>query len=444
MTARFRLIAGVAAMVALRPSPAVAQLETFVQAVRDVAASMSRAEPARSTEIHASTNRMAAALVEWDRRIATLEERARQAGAGVAAYPVHVELGVAYRTRGRIDDALREFDAAAALRSSSDLQVLRGLTLEATGRIGDAAKAFHLAWTLDSDNPVKTYYAATTRALGDQAVRDRARAQMTARYRHFDVGAAKLPVTPPFVTLGAVPDNLARGPVVADNATAKAVAYLIAEKYGDAVAALSHADLTSHLNAGDSPAADFARAQHDETASRVAEARREYQSALTGALSGRSVILVAIGRLAQVEGDVTGAIDAFTRAVRLNPNDAGVRKEFAAAYVAAARPDDAFCELMAALLIDPRDAQAHAAIGQLYLDTGRNVDAVAAFRRALELMPSAFEVRYALATALSRAGDAAEAAQQFETYEQQRRVALEQRRRDIANEVEREEQAHGR
>jgi tetratricopeptide (TPR) repeat protein len=444
MTARFAFIAGVAATVALGPSSATAQLETFVQGVREVAVAINHAEPARSNEIRAASDRMSTGLAEWDRRIGALEARVKQAG-GADAYPLHVELGVAYRTRGRIDDALREFDAASALRpSSSDLQVLRALTLDAAGRLADAATAFQLAWTLDPDNPVKTYYAATTKASSDTAVRDRARAAMTDQYRHFDATAPKREMpAPPFATLAAIPDNLSRSPIVADSATAKGIAQLIAERYGDAVAALAHADVTARLNTGDAPADHFARAQRAEAGNRVADARREYQSSLAGALAGRSPILVAIGRLAQVEGDLTGAIDAFTQAVRLNPNDANIRKEFAATYIAAARPGDAFCELVAALLIDSRDAHAHSAIGQLYLDTGRTAEAVAAFRRALELMPSAFEVRYALATALSRAGDTAEAARQFEAYERQRRAALEQRRRDL-NEAEREERARGR
>src|SRR5262249_6908415 len=121
-----------------------------------------------------------------------------------------------------------------------------------------------------------------------------------------------------------------------------------------------------------------------------------------------------------------------------------IHRELAGAYTGDGRTDDAFSELVAALLIDPLDAQAHAAVGQLYLDTGRHADAIAAFRRALELQPSVFEVRYALATALARSGDAAEASRQFEAYEQQRRAALEQRRRDITTEVEREERARAR
>ena len=114
------------------------------------------------------------------------------------------------------------------------------------------------------------------------------------------------------------------------------------------------------------------------------------------------------------------------------------------AYSAAGRTDNAFGELIAALLIDPSDGQTHAAVGQLYLDAGRHADAVAAFRRALELAPARFEVRDALATALTRAGDTAEAAKEFEIYERQRREALELRRRDIADEVGREERNHGR
>jgi cytochrome c-type biogenesis protein CcmH/NrfG len=95
--------------------------------------------------------------------------------------------------------------------------------------------------------------------------------------------------------------------------------------------------------------------------------------------------------------------------------------------------------LIAAVLIDPMEAQAHAAVGQLYIDTGRYPDAVAALNRALELKPAAFEIRYALATALIRAGNASEGARQMELFERARRAADEQRRRDIADEVERAE-----
>ena len=442
-----RLVVSITATLAfaLQPSMVHAQLEKFAQAVHDLAEASRQPEPSRSVGIHTAAERLGPALTEWDRRIAALKAQSdgelAEAPTPERAYRLHVQLGVAFRSRGRLADALREFAEAAAIRASSDLQVLRALTLEADGRLDEAGQAFRAAWSLDARNPVKAYYAAR-RGAAPAAERERARALLADAYRDLTFDADRTATTP-FLMLSAIPDNLSRAPVVADNATARSFALLREEKYGEAVAALGRAEDRSHAKAEDSPLAHFTRGQRDEAENRVPEARREYQAAVAGALAGRSVLFVAIARLSQVEGDAAGAIDAFAQAARLNPNDPNIHRELAAAYATEGRADDAFCELMAALLIDPRDAQTHGLIGQLYLDTGRTAEAVAAFRRALELMPSAFEVRYALATALSRAGDTAEAARQFEAYERQRRAALEQRRRDL-NEAEREERARGR
>jgi len=409
---RFHSLVVFVASLVLAASPTSAQVETFVQSVRELAIANAQTGSARGPAIRAAAGRMSSALAEWDRSIAGLETR-------TAAQPSaksRVELALAYSTRGRIADAVRELDAAAALESSSsNIQLLRGLTLEAAGRIADAAKAFDAAWMLDAGSLLKAYYAAKTDALRE-------------RYRRFDITATK-PATAPFITLRAIPDNVLPSPAVADAATARAFSFLATEHYSGAIDALAGVDTAT--SSGDSPAEHFARAQRDEAENRVDEARREYESALAGTLAGRSAILVAIARLAQVQGNVDDAIRTFRRAVLVSPNDPVIRKELATAYAARGEQDGAFRELMAALLIDPRDAQAHAGIGQLYLDAGRHADAVVAFRRALDLAPARFEVRYALATALTREGNTAEAAKEFEIYERQRRDALERRRQDI-------------
>jgi tetratricopeptide (TPR) repeat protein len=440
------LLFSMAATLTLRASTAHAQLETFVQVVHELADASRLTEPSRSAAIHAASNRLGPALAEWDRRIDALKAKA-DLGLAVApateqAYQLHVELGVAYRVRGRRADALREFDAAAAIRTSSDLQILRALTLEAEGRIDEAGRAFQVAWSLDARNPVKAYYAGQRGAV-PAAERERAQTALADTYRSLALDAGQS-VTAPFLTLSAIPDNLSRAPVVADIATARGFVLLREEKYGEAVAALGRKDAESTAKAEDSALAHFDRGRRDEAGNRVAEARREYQAAAAGALVGRSALFVGMARLAQVEGDTAGAIDAFAQAARLNPNDPNVHKELAAAYAADGRAEDAFCELMAAVLIDRRDAQAHASIGQLYLDTGRNADAVAAFNRALTLKPEGYEVRYALATAQTRLGNTAEAARQLEIYDRLRREALEKRRRAIQNEVEEEERSRAR
>jgi tetratricopeptide (TPR) repeat protein len=440
MIRRRILLFSITATLALRPSVARAQLETFVQAVRELAEASRQAEPSRSAGIHTAADRIGPALAEWDRRIDRLKARndreLDRTPAAELAYQLHVELGVTYRTRGRLADALREFDAAAAIRPSSDIQVLRALTLETAGRGDEADTAFQAAWSLDARNPIKAYYAAQRGAGAVE--RERARAVLADAYRALALDAGQTAARP-FLTLGAIPDSLSRTPVVGDDATAQGFALLRKEKYSDAIAALGRATHERSPRPEDSPLAHFARGQRDEAENRVADARREYQLALEGAMAGRSVLFVAIARLAQVEGDATGALDALTQAARANPNDPNVHKELAAAYAAERHADDAFGELMAALLIDRRDAQAHASIGQLYLDTGRDAEAISAFGRALELKPDAFEVRYALATAHTRLGHTAEAARQLEIYDRLRREALEQRRRNIANDTEQEE-----
>jgi len=317
------------------------------------------------------------------------------------------------------------------------VQVLRALTLEAAGRSEEAGTAFRAAWTLDRSDAVKAYYVVRRPGAGNPAERDRARALLTETYQRlaFDDRSAAAP----FVTLDAISDNLSRTPVIADNATLEGFALLNARKYGDAVAALERMAHAERDTAGDSPLAHFARGQRDEAQNRVADAQREYQAAIAGTFVGRHVLLVGMARLAQVEGDLPGAIVAFTQAAQLSPNDANIRKELASAYAADGRPDDAFCELMAALLIDRRDAQAHAAIGQLDLDAGREAEAVVAFDRALELAPDGYETRYALAAAHTRLGHTAEAARQLELYDRLRRAALERRRHDLANDVDPEE-----
>ena len=116
-----------------------------------------------------------------------------------------------------------------------------------------------------------------------------------------------------------------------------------------------------------------------------------------------------------------------------------MRQELANAYASSGHVDDAFAELIAALLINPANAALHAAVGQLRMDNGRPADAIPALTRALELNPQRYEVRYALATALARSGNTVEAATQLELFEQARRHALEQRRQEIEQDVEKED-----
>jgi tetratricopeptide (TPR) repeat protein len=174
-----------------------------------------------------------------------------------------------------------------------------------------------------------------------------------------------------------------------------------------------------------------------DTLNRVADARREYEAVVPVALAGRGQLYSAIGRLARVQGDFAGALDAFRRRVQLSPNDPAAHKDLARILLDHDRSEESLAEYAAALAIDPRDAETHVAIGQIHLDAGRPAEAIPALRRALDLMPQQHETRYALAIALKQAGHAEEAARELQLFERASRTAVEDRRRTIAADVER-------
>ena len=118
-----------------------------------------------------------------------------------------------------------------------------------------------------------------------------------------------------------------------------------------------------------------------------------------------------------------------------------MHKDLAGALLQQDRAEEAFVELIAALLIDPLDAGAHAGIGQIHLNAGRYDEAVTALRRAVELSATYTEARYALATALMRLGNTQEAARELERVEQAQRQMLADRRRNMSLDVLKEEAA---
>jgi len=415
--------------------PGEAQPERFVEAVRDLATSAS-VDGGRRAPIAPLIDRMAVALAEWDRDISARRARTGaelQGASDQRAFQLHVELGLAYRRRGTFGDALREFDAAAArMPRASDIHVLRALTFEAAGDVESAARAFHTAWSLDPQNPIKAYYVVSHRGGTDL---DRARQALVAAYHRGLKGGQK---GAPFLTLDVIGDALmptsakasvGRLPVVADASLAQGFALLAAAKYSEAVDGLRRSSASSPSD--DSPLAHFTRARSYEAENRIADARHEYEAALAGTLSGRSLLYLGMARLAQVEGDYGSAVDLLTRAARLTPNDPIIRRELASACAADDRIEDAFAELVAALLIDPGEASTMVALGQLFLDSGRYADAVTALTRTLQLAPDRFEAHYALGAAMTHLGRTSEAAREFDLFERARQQMVDKRRSDL-------------
>jgi tetratricopeptide (TPR) repeat protein len=178
-----------------------------------------------------------------------------------------------------------------------------------------------------------------------------------------------------------------------------------------------------------------------ENLNRIADARKEYEAIVPVALTGRATLYAAIGRLSHTEGDFARAKEAFEQRLRLTPNDPVAHKDLAWILIEQDSTEAAFKELTAVVALEPRDAEAHAAIGRLHFDAGRHAEAIGALRRALDLQPTLHDVRYALALALKRTGREDEAAREMELFERARRESTEERRRTMATEAQRQEEA---
>ena len=415
------------------PSSANAQHEHFAEGVAELTAAVAASDADRGPRFEAALARLAAGLAAWDRSIETFErlEAATREVAPEALAARRLALGRLYLERGRHGDALREFDAAIDLAPArADIHALRGLALDAAGNDDLARAALRTAWDLAPRDPIAAYQVLLRHAIVDQGDIERARGALTEAYRALIDGTDHVTAAR-FLSVTLIPDHLSKAPVLADVTTRYVYPLLVQQKYHEAIEALRRA-ISAPAVPGESAIDHFLRGRGHEANNQVSEARREYQSAVAGALAGRSTLYAGIGRLARLEGDFAGAIAAFTTAVRLNPNGAAAHKDLARAYLEQDRPDDAFRELVATVLIDPRDAWAHATVGRLYLDGGKYAEAVTALSRGLELNPETYETRYALAAALTRLGRTREAAHQLNAFEQAQRTALEQRRRALA------------
>jgi Flp pilus assembly protein TadD len=79
-------------------------------------------------------------------------------------------------------------------------------------------------------------------------------------------------------------------------------------------------------------------------------------------------------------GDVLGAIDGYSAALRLEPNHAGVRSNLGAAYVRLGKFDEAIEQYREALRIDPGNPAAGFNLGLAYYKAARLTDAIAGSR----------------------------------------------------------------
>ncbi len=373
----------------------------------------------------ASLDAMTRALAQWDASVRAAEAQfvTSLPGSPVpVAARLHAALGALYLDRGRVEDALREFDASAHLDPArEDAFTYQGVVYEQ--RLHDdgrAAQAYRQAAALDPLNVTRAYLVA--RAL-DRAGR---RADAAEAYRSVlilwqrDVSAhTPIAIDRPFMQLALVEEPAGADPFFPPARYAEGFGLLRRGEYTAAVESFTRA-LESAATADEVPPgrAHYVLARQLHRQNKTVEALAEYEAAANERpFVGMGRLLQTIGALHAAQQDFDAALQADIARVDVSLNDPNAHSTLGYLLARLDRHDEALAEFAIALTIAPNAADLHVAMAQVHLQHGDFLPAADAATRAIALNPSHKQAHYSLATALVRLGRADDARPEFDAFE---------------------------
>jgi tetratricopeptide (TPR) repeat protein len=455
-----------ATLVLFCPAHSYAQVKDgFVQALIEFANAANEDVTDNGAALTAAIDAMAQGLAAWDAALARMESGlASEIGAAPppVAARMRTALGAAYLERGRLDDALKQFDAAATHDPQfADVHVLRGLALESANRRADAATAYRTAWQRQPDNLTSAYRALRSGGTGSGALVDEVTKALSNEVERGSTPGDKKAVG--FADARLLDEASVGAPILLPAAFNDAVALLAQARYEDAIASLKasvpasleavrdeHSRLVSAATRMESRDAVGARTLLEEATRALprsalshwrlgrlqlalgdeAGALRSFQTAAALPLLGGGAHLYAsIGRIHHNQLELAGATVAYSRRVDLTPNDVAAHIDLGDVYRAQDRLDEALAEYSIAALLDATNVRALVTTAQIHAAAGRDESAVKLLRRAVALDASHLEARYALSRALMRLGLTEDARRELQVFEQLQQKAMQDERR---------------
>jgi len=180
-------------------------------------------------------------------------------------------------------------------------------------------------------------------------------------------------------------------------------------------------ELTQAIDAGvRSGRVYYQRSQVYERQSLLPQAASGYRdSEAFGPFIGRDEFYRALGSLLVNQADFDGAVAAYTRRIDANPNSGEAHRQLGEIYFLQGRDEEALTEFLVTTWLDPRDAKAFAAAGQVQVRMLKYADARITLERALTLDPNLREARYGLGMSLMRLGRTDEAKRELEIFQRQ-------------------------
>ena len=373
-----RLIPLMLALLVL-PSPASAQRDAFFSAVmtfhRSLAGHYGDEGPQLTTQFAA----MSTALDRWDSDIRDAERDLRsrlQSADAQTKLQIHTLLASLYLERGRLNDALREFDADISIDPPRPaFHRFRGIVLQAMSRPAEAADAFRAAWLLDPADPQNAYrlIAHTSAQTTPQEV-DRALESLATLERGL-IRRERARVPALFTEVRGIIDDAGGAMAFVPAAYASAFSFILQGELDQGLAAFRDAIASDAL--------------------------------ITDPASRSEPMVRGITALRQ--GRVAAAVDALEAAVAANRDSSETHRMLATAYSITGDVARSVEHLRTAVRLNPRDERSWLALARTLEEVGRSAEAEDVLRKAIVDQASGWALRWRRATMsdkLQRADDA--------------------------------------
>jgi tetratricopeptide (TPR) repeat protein len=351
----------------LQPATAAAQRDPFFSAVVAFYRSSAGLYGDEGPQLTAQLAAMSTALDRWDREIRDAERELRSRLQSVddvqTKLQIHTTLASLYIERGRLNDAVREFDEDISIDPRrAAFHRLRGLVLQAASRHAEAADGFRTAWLLDPADPQNAYRLISYRsAQATPQEIERARETLANLERGL-IRREQAGIPAPFTNLSGIKDDAGGGMAFVPAAYASGFSFILQGELERGVAELRAAIANDSL---------------------VTDPASRSESMVRGIAALR-------------QGAVASAIEHVETAVAGATDSSEAHRVLATAYSIVGDVARSVQHLRDAMRLNPRDERSRLALVQTLAAVGRSAEAEDVLRTAVAELPDASALRWRL------------------------------------------------
>ena len=371
------------------PSPASAQRDQFFSAVVTFYRSLAGLYGDEGPHLTSQLAAISTALDRWNGEIRDadreLRSRLKSADDAETKLQIHTLLASLYLERGRLNEAVREFDEDIDIDPRrAAFHRLKGLVLQAmsrpagtalgAGAVAEAAEVFRTAWLLDPADPLNAYRLIAQRSaqITPEEI-EQALGTLTDLERGL-IRRERPGASAPFPNLGGIIDDAAGGMAFVPAAYASGFSLVLQGELDRGVAELRAAIANDPLVTDP--------ASRSEPMVRGIAALRQAASAKASA----------------PEGVVGSAVELLETAVAGARDSSEAHRVLATAYSIAGDVARSVQHLRDAVRLNPRDERSRLALAQTLVVVGRSAEAENVLRTAVAELPNASALRWRLST----------------------------------------------